>query len=51
MALIYLFLPWICDDNYDDSIHAIDNSTSTIAMGHLEVKGFEMHLATLMNTD
>ena len=38
-----LFLPWICDDNYDDSIHAIDHSTSTIAMGHLEVKGFEMH--------
>jgi len=38
-----LFLPWICDDNYDDSIHTIDHSTSTIAMGHLEVKGFEMH--------
>ena len=38
-----LFLPWICDDNYDDSIYAIDNSTSVIAMGHLEVKGFEMH--------
>jgi|TARA_B100001093_G_C26843859_1_gene1021821 metallophosphoesterase superfamily enzyme len=38
-----LFLPWICDDNYDDSIYKIDNSTSLIAMGHLEVKGFEMH--------
>ena len=38
-----LFLPWICDDNHDDSIYAIDNSTTTIAMGHLEVKGFEMH--------
>src|SRR6056300_1635116 len=38
-----LFLPWICDDNYDDSLYAIDNSTTTIAMGHLEVKGFEMH--------
>src|SRR5210317_1650835 len=34
-----LFLPWI----YDDNFHAIDHSTSTIAMGHLEVKGFEMH--------
>ena len=36
-------MPWICDDNCDDSLYAIDNSTTTIAMGHLEVKGFEMH--------
>ena len=42
-GLDILFLPWICDDNYDDSLYAIDNSTTTIAMGHLEVKGFEMH--------
>ena len=38
-----LFLPWICDENYDDSIHAIDTTNSQICMGHLEVKGFEMH--------
>ena len=42
-GLDILFLPWICDDNYDDSIYAIDNSTTPIAMGHLEVKGFEMN--------
>ena len=41
-GLDILFLPWICDDNYNDSIYAIDNSTAVIAMGHLEVKGFEM---------
>tara|TARA_B100000900_G_scaffold117070_1_gene98598 strand:- start:971 stop:2017 length:1047 start_codon:yes stop_codon:yes gene_type:complete len=37
------FLPWICDDNYDDSIHAIDHSNADICFGHLEIKGFEMH--------
>lgn len=42
-GLPILFIPWICDDNYDDSIHAIDNTDSVICMGHLEVKGFEMH--------
>ena len=42
-GLDILMLPWICDDNYDDSVFAIDNSTSPICMGHLEVKGFEMH--------
>ena len=36
-------MPWICDDNYDDSIHAIDHSNADICFGHLEIKGFEMH--------
>ncbi len=38
-----LFIPWICDDNETESVEKITNSTSAIAMGHLEVKGFEMH--------
>ena len=42
-GLDILFIPWICEDNYEDTIYKIDNSTSQIAMGHLEIKGFEMH--------
>ena len=37
------FIPWICDDNERESIKTIENSKSSIAMGHLEIKGFEMH--------
>jgi DNA repair exonuclease SbcCD nuclease subunit len=38
-----LLTPWICDDNMEDSLHSIENSTAQIVMGHLEIKGFEMH--------
>jgi len=38
-----LFIPWICDDNESDSVQKINDTQATIAMGHLEVKGFEMH--------
>ena len=38
-----LFIPWICDDNEPESLRTIGNSTAGIAMGHLEIKGFEMH--------
>ena len=42
-GLKLLFIPWICDDNHAETIRTIDNSTATIAMGHLEISGFEMH--------
>jgi len=42
-GLKILFVPWICDDNYDESVNAIQNSTAQVCFGHLEVKGFEMH--------
>jgi len=42
-GLDILFIPWICDTNMEDSLHNIDKSTAEIVMGHLEIKGFEMH--------
>ena len=42
-GLPIMFIPWICDDNEKDSVQKINDTQATIAMGHLEVKGFEMH--------
>ena len=35
--------PWICDENKEESLKAIEETNSQLLFGHLEVKGFEMH--------
>ena len=37
------FLPWICADNYTDSMNEIKNTKAEICMGHLEIAGFAMY--------
>ena len=37
------FLPWICADNYQDSMNEIKNTKADICMGHLEIAGFAMY--------
>ena len=37
-----LLLPWICDENRQQSIDAIKNTKAQVAMGHLELAGFDL---------
>jgi DNA repair exonuclease SbcCD nuclease subunit len=38
-----LFIPWICDDNRDETLQLISTTNAQICMGHLELAGFEMY--------
>ena len=37
-----LFIPWICQDNRDKTLDLLRKTDAQIAMGHLELQGFEM---------
>ena len=36
-------LPWICDDNYQETQSAIASTKSKTAFGHLELQGFQLY--------
>ena len=38
-----LFIPWICDQNIHETMEKINATGCQIAMGHLEIQGFEMY--------
>ena len=39
-----MMLPWICDENYDETCSKInDSSAKIVAFGHLELTGFELY--------
>ena len=44
-----LMLPWICDENREASLHAIKTTKAQIAMGHLELAGFEMYRGSIVS--
>ena len=41
--LRFLYLPWVTPQNIDDTTMMLEQEKADIVMGHLEVKGFEMH--------
>ena len=36
-------MPWICPENYGDSMDMLKNTDASICMGHFEIAGFAMH--------
>ena len=36
-------MPWICPENYQDSIDTLKDSQAEICMGHFEIAGFSMY--------
>jgi len=42
------FIPWICSENYDETLKVIQKSKAKIAMGHLELQGFRVNKHLVM---
>jgi len=36
-------MPWICPENFDDSMQMLKKTDAPICMGHFEIAGFAMH--------
>ena len=36
-------MPWICPENYEDSMQTLKETDASICMGHFEIAGFAMH--------
>lgn len=42
------FIPWICDENYDETMRVIQKSKAKVAFGHLELQGFKVNQNMVM---
>ena len=42
-----LFVPWICDDNEDQTRELIEKTRDPVAFGQLQIEGIEQHRGSL----
>lgn len=43
-------IPWICSENYDETLRVIDKTSAKVAMGHLELNGFTPYNGHIMES-
>lgn len=44
-----IFIPWITQENREDMFNSVQKTEAQIAMGHLEIKGFEMFKGSVVS--
>jgi DNA repair exonuclease SbcCD nuclease subunit len=44
-----LLVPWICQDNHDQTFDVVKKSKAKVVMGHLELNGFQSHRGHVMD--
>ena len=47
-GLNILMVPWICSENYDETLNQISKTKAKVAMGHLELQGFRVNRNLIM---
>ena len=47
-GLDIMMVPWICSENYDETLKHIEKTKAKIAMGHLEFQGFRVNRNLVM---
>jgi DNA repair exonuclease SbcCD nuclease subunit len=47
-GLDIMMVPWICSENYDETLRQIKKTKAKIAMGHLELQGFRVNRNLVM---
>jgi len=50
-SLNTLWTPWICADNYDETVQTIQETTAPVCLGHFELKSFAMYRNHISTTE